>query len=79
MNSDLKDLIGPNDYYEKQVLENIAEKILTGKLSTISENEIFLLQTEVEVASRSERVQAVYDKIKESEQKMTDEINERGS
>ena len=77
--SDLKELLGPNDYYEGQILEDIANKILTGKLSDITENEIFLLQTEVEVASRSERVQAVYDKLEESEQEMTDEINERGA
>tara|TARA_Y100000289_G_scaffold65059_1_gene77958 strand:- start:398 stop:637 length:240 start_codon:yes stop_codon:yes gene_type:complete len=78
--SDLKELLGPvNDYYEGQVLEDIANKILTGKLSDITENEIFLLQTEVEVASRSERIQAVYDKLEESEQELINEINERGA
>jgi len=78
--SDLKELLGPvNDYYEEQILEDIAKKKLTGKLTDITENEIFLLQTEVEVASRSERVQAVYDKLKESEQELIDEMNERGS
>ena len=78
--SDLKELLGPvNDYYEGQVLEDIANKILTGKLSDITENEIFLLQTEVEVASKSERIQAVYDKLEESEQEIVNEINERGA
>ena len=78
--SDLKELLGPvNDYYEGQVLEDIANKILTGKLSDITENEIFLLQTEVEVASRSERIQAVYDKLEESEQELINEMNERGA
>ena len=55
----------PNDAYENSVLEGIAQKILTGKLIDITENEIFLLQTEVEIATQINRVDAVFNKLTE--------------
>ncbi len=55
----------PNDAYENSVLEGIAQKILTGKLVDITENEIFLLQTEVEIATQINRVDAVFNKLTE--------------
>mgnify|MGYP001181120255 FL=1 len=53
----------PNDAYEDSVLQGIAEKIITGKLADVTENEIFLLQTEVEIATQINRVDAIFNKL----------------
>ena len=53
----------PNDAYENSVLEGIAQKILTGKLAEVTENEIFLLQTEVEIAVQINRTDAIFNKL----------------
>jgi len=55
----------PNDAYEDSVLQGIAEKILTGKLADLTENEIFLLQTEVEIATQINRIDAIFNKLTE--------------
>ena len=55
----------PNDAYENSVLEGIAQKILTGKLAEVTENEIFLLQTEVEIAVQINRTDAIFNKLTE--------------
>ena len=55
----------PNDSYENSVLEDIAQKILTGKLADVTENEIFLLQTEVEIAVQINRTDAIFNKLTE--------------
>ena len=53
----------PNDAYEESVLHGIAEKIVAGKLADVTENEIFLLQTEVEIATQINRVDAIFNKL----------------
>ena len=52
-----------NDNYELAAIETIAEKIITGKLADITENEIFLLQTEIEIAVQINRVDAIFNKL----------------
>ena len=52
-----------NDNYELAAIETIAEKIITGKLADITENEIFLLQTEIEIAVQINRVDSIFNKL----------------
>lgn len=65
----------PNDAYEESVLHGIAEKILTGKLADVTENEIFLLQTEVEIATQINRVDAIFNRLTNGKEEMTDDTD----
>lgn len=64
-----------NDNYELAAIETIAEKIITGKLADITENEIFLLQTEIEIAVQINRVDAIFNRLTNDKEEMTDDTN----
>jgi hypothetical protein len=65
----------PNDAYEESVLHGIAEKIVAGKLADVTENEIFLLQTEVEIATQINRVDAIFNRLTNGKEEMTDDTD----
>ena len=66
----------PDDSYENSVLQGIAEKIIAGKLADVTENEIFLLQTEVEIATQINRVDAIFNRLTNDKKEITNDTDD---